>query len=156
VEDSIIGKPAYFLDVYDLHRYPDSIQTPLGVLGFKYDPNFPSFAKINIRPGQYNYSVSQDDSISIPFIAEIPKLYLSYILDHPAIKSALVIGVYNKYGWVSDLPTPFTLYDLVKGPLEITLRPRLKPGKYFLRFAIQAGDYNPTHNSQRILLQVKD
>ena len=44
LEDSLLGKPVYYLDKYDLWRFKDSLQTSIGWVGYKYDSSFASFA----------------------------------------------------------------------------------------------------------------
>src|SRR6185503_8253198 len=43
IEKEMIGKPVYFLDIYDLSRFSDSLKTPIGYVGYRYDPSFVSF-----------------------------------------------------------------------------------------------------------------
>src|SRR5690606_6912783 len=35
IEDSLLGKPVYFPDIYDMHRFPDSLQPPIGWVGYR-------------------------------------------------------------------------------------------------------------------------
>ena len=151
VEDSVIGKPVYYFDIFDHWRFPDSIQTPFGWLGYKFDSSYYSFAKVTIVPSKFIYHIKQQDSVSLTFNSLIPEHYKKYIA---RVKTNLRICVYSPYRWVKDIPTNLTLQDLAKGPQTIHIHPRLEPGKYFLRFSLQAGDYNPTHNSQKILLRI--
>ena len=44
VEDSLLGKPVYFLDKFRLTRFPDSLKTPIGWVGYMYDSSLASFA----------------------------------------------------------------------------------------------------------------
>jgi hypothetical protein len=50
IENELFGNPVYFLDIYDLQRFPDSLKTPLGYIGYRYDPNFISFQEVHIIP----------------------------------------------------------------------------------------------------------
>jgi hypothetical protein len=45
----MLGKPVYFLDKYLLYRFPDSLKTPVGWIGYIFDSALMSFAKINIK-----------------------------------------------------------------------------------------------------------
>jgi hypothetical protein len=151
IEDSINGKPAWFIDIFDLYRFKDTIKTPYGYLGYKHDSAFYSFAKISFIPEKYIYSISKTDSFTLTATPEVPAHYKPY-LDRVAV-SDIRLCVYDKYGWIKDLPTNYKLQDLT-GPITITVFPQLKPGKYFLRISISANNNNPTHNRQKILLKI--
>ena len=40
VEDSLLGKGVYFMDIYDVQRFPDSLQARLWPIGYRYDSIF--------------------------------------------------------------------------------------------------------------------
>ncbi|HEX5654024.1 MAG TPA: glycosyltransferase family 39 protein [Chitinophagaceae bacterium] len=155
VEDSLLGKPVYFMDKYRVYRFPDSLQTPIGWMGYRYDSSFASFAKINIKPSSAKISIDAGEPLEIQASVSIPEHYRQFISNHQ-MEDSIKIGVFDKKGWLKDLDTPLHLRELVnKKEFTISLDPGLSKGKYFLRFTIQVNYYNATHNSDKIELMVK-
>ena len=152
VEDSMLGKPVYLIDKYDLWRFTDSLKTPIGWVGYKYDSSFASFAKVQIEA-----AVLFKEGAGFVLIgnAKMSSLYEGYISRHPELQSKIIIGVFNKKGWIKDFITQLTLQQLIKGKFSLTINPQLPKGKYYLRFAIGIGFYNPTHNSKKIELIIE-
>jgi hypothetical protein len=152
LEDSMLGKPAYYLDIYNLWRFTDSLKTPLGWMGYRYDTTLASFAKIQIAlkekklPANYTGMATIFDAV-----ATMPPSYRTYILNHPEIQVKIIVGVFNEKGWIEDYLTSLTLQDLFKDKFSIRIDTfHLKEGTYYLRFAIGVGNENPTHNSDKI------
>jgi len=144
------------LDKYDLWKFPDSIKTPVGWIGYKYDSSFVSFAKIRISAVPKNIIAKEEEKILLNCRFEIPETYSSYIRSHPILNDTTKIGVFNKNGWIKDNYTGFSLHQ-ANEQHEIILQivPALPPGKYYLLFSINSGYYIPTHNSNKIELLIK-
>ena len=156
IEDSMLGKPVYLLDKYDLWRLEDSITTPIGVIGYRYDPVFISFAKVRVETGKNKYSIKQNDSLALRVRFIIPPLYAGFIKTHPVLKDSTVIGLFTKSGWIKDIPVPVRLSAInAQEEIGLLIKPGLAKGKYFFRFAIHSGYYYPTHNSDKIELVVE-
>jgi len=155
IEDSLLGKPVFFLDKYNLQRFHDSLKTPLGWIGYKYDPSWASLNKVKIIPAEMKITARQNDSIVINAVAQLPQAYYNYIASHTEIQSTVIIGIYNKYGWIKDYVSHFTIQQIVREKFRIAFFSGLSKGNYYLRFAIGANGYNPTHNSEKIKLIVK-
>jgi len=67
----------------------------------------------------------------------------------------MVVGVFNKYGWLEDLPVSNSLHDLVQKPAELKFDPQLPKGNYYLIFSIlHSGTVTATHNSEKIKLVI--
>ena len=65
----------------------------------------------------------------------------------------MVLGVFNKHGWLEDLPISNSLYELAQKPAKLKFDPRLPKGNYYLIFSIlHVGTVTPTHNSEKIKL----
>ena len=155
IEDSMLGKPVYFLDIYGLMRFPDSIKTPVGRVGYRYDSSFASFVKVKIESSENKISIRQADSVTITAIAKMPKAYFNYIAGNSNLKSKIIIAVFNKYGWIKDYDTPLTIQQIAQGSFRFSFYPQLEKGEYYLLFAIGSDFYNPTHNSDKIKLIVE-
>jgi len=154
VEDSLLGKPVYFLDRYKLYRFKDSVNTPIGYVSYEYDSSFTSFAKVTFLPAQTSFTVEQGNSINLKGVTEMPSLYSDFIATHPSVRSLIRVAFFNDRGWIKDWIAPVTLQQLSAKQFDFTFDPALPKGKYFMRFAIEA-DYNITHNSDKITLIVK-
>lgn len=155
IEDSLLGKPVYILDIHN----PDSFQTrmpvTLGTLNYKYDSAFASFAKVNFIPSAKSINVKENSAFAIDIHTELPKKFYDYILLHPELKIELLLGVFDKYGWIEDLPVPGRLYDLVQKPAKLRFNAGLSEGNYYLIFSIlNIGTVTGTHNSEKIKLVV--
>lgn len=155
IEDTLLGKPVFLIDKYDLWRFSDSVKTPLGWMGFGYDSSLASFAKVQIEISEPRISIKQGDSVVINAIAKMPQPYYNYISDHPQLSAKVIIGIFNKKGWVKDCHTSLTLQQVEQSRFSSILNPQLPKGKYYLRFAIGVGIYNPTHNSDKIELIIE-
>ncbi|MDZ4795812.1 MAG: glycosyltransferase family 39 protein [Bacteroidota bacterium] len=156
IEDSLLGKPVYLLDLYDLWRFPDSLKTTVGLIGFGYDSSFISFGKVQFETVRKSYTIkTQDTALVLNFNLVMPPAYKEMIITTPNLKDTTQLGVFNAKGWIKDINTSLSLRELVNNPSgQITINPGLAPGKYFLRFAIRSGYYYPTHNSEKIALIV--
>jgi hypothetical protein len=155
IEDSMLGKSVYFLDIYNMGSFPDSMKTPLGWVGYRYDSSFASFAKVKIENTETKYKIRESDSVTIKAVANMPQAYYNFISANNGLKSKIIIGVYNKFGWIKDYDTPLTLQQITRESFRFTFYPHLKKGNYYLLFAIGTGSYNPTHNSDKIKLIVE-
>ena len=153
VEDSILGKPVFILDIHNLDSFESKMATPIGIVGFRYDSAFSSFAKIKFIPDKEVIQVSGEmESLEMTVKVEAPQKYYDYVVSHPHLHTQIVIGVFNKYGWVKDLPVEYSLIDFIQKPRTLSyLDLNLQGIRYYLVFSIyHAGTITGTHNSKRI------
>lgn len=156
IEDSLLGKPVYLLDIYDLKRFPDSLKTAIGWIGYKYDSSFASFAKIKISTGAKKIIAKKGEEVLLKCHFEIPGYYSSFIRTHPLLNDTTRIGIFNKDGWIKDIFTSLSLRQMSEmKEIELPIMPALAPGKYYLIFSIKSGYYNATHNSDRTALLIQ-
>lgn len=157
LEEAVLGKPVYFLDKYQLWRFPDSLKTPVGYVGYQYDPAFVSFAKILVDVVPKKITIKEGDEFTLQCRFTVPEQYASFIKDHTTLLNDTTrIGVFGKKGWVKDVFTLLTVSQMMKEKeTSLTINTGLPKGKYYLRFAINAGAYGPTHNSAKIELLVE-
>lgn len=154
VEDSVLGKPVYILDIHELHRYPDSVRTPLYTVGYRYDSAYHSFAKIIFSTT--DLSVSANDSLPINFTLNVPANYQTYLAGHPNINPKIAVAFFNGQKMDHFVELPFALQDvLTKNIRSVRVKHGLKPGKYFLRFGVMSDSGFFSHNSEKIKLEVK-
>ena len=152
IEDSLLGKPVYFLDKHGLWRFNDSLQTPIGWVGYKYDSAFYSYAKVQINPEKKRYEVNgKEGAMTIRFETAMPEKYKNLILKNQLKEVTILIGLFSDKGWIKDVSTTFTILQLAKEKKgTVVIYPKLDPGKYYLRFAIASAGYEPTHNSDKV------
>lgn len=155
LEDSMLGKPVYFMDVYDLWRFPDSMKTPLGWIGYRYDPSFASFAKVKIETTEKKIRIRPTDPVVINAVAKMPKAYYDFISRNSGLRSKIIVSVFNKFGWIKDYDTPLSIQQITQDGFRFSFYPELEKGNYFLLFAIGIDFYYPTHNSDKIKLAVE-
>lgn len=155
-EDSVFGKTVYFLDIYRLSRFPDSLHTPIGWVGYKREPAFLSFAKVIFTPLKNEIVVATGDSLRIAAKVDMPEPYRDLLVTRTLTSDTTRLAIFNKKGLVKVLDTGIRLNDLAAGPVvDLTLHHGLPKGKYSLRFVVRHGEGNATHNSNKINLRVK-
>ncbi|MBL7723433.1 MAG: glycosyltransferase family 39 protein [Chitinophagaceae bacterium] len=155
VEDSLLGKKVYYLDKYDLYRFNDSLKTSIGRIGYKYDSSFISFAKVKIEVSQNEVSLREGAEFTLDCSFTIPEQYANFINKSANLYDTIRIGVYQSGKWKKDIYTRLSLKEMVEQKkVSVIINPGLAKGNYFLRFAINSGYRNATHNSDKIKLIV--
>jgi hypothetical protein len=156
VEDSFLGKPVYIWDANDSLAVKDSITSSLGTIYYSYDSSFHSFTKVMINAEERNYTISENEPLTIKATVSVPPHYKTYLQQHPQIDFPVKVGVFEKNSLVKDVPTNMSLQKLVQKEAQVfTLPLQLTKGKYFLRFAIGSDGGWFTHNSNKINVEVK-
>lgn len=157
IEQEMLGKPVYFLDIYDLNRFPDSLKTPIGYVGYKYDSSFVSFGTISIRTSESNYKIKEQDSLRMNCSYLMTRWQSGFLFEHPGIKHSISLVFFQKRKVVAERILPITLDRWIRQSLDtvIALKPNLPKGHYQMMFSIAVPGYNPTHNSEKIKLRVE-
>ncbi len=156
VEDSLLGKPVYFLDIFNHERLTDSMKTSIGLLGYRYDSSFHSFAKIKFKALTKNIRVKAGEECKFPCRIELTEQYERFIRSRSALNDTTRIGLFNKNGWLRDVFTDLSLRRLVdQKTFEIKFDPGLPKGNYYLIFSINCDYSNPTHNSEKIGMTIE-
>jgi hypothetical protein len=154
IEDSMLGKPIYLLDKYRLFRFTDSVKTPLGAVGYRYDSSFASFAKVQVICSPTKVILVRKDSFTLEARPALTPQYAAFI-SRLRDDTRVYLSIYDEYGWLRDIYLPFTVQEFVKINHEFVFTIDLAPGKYFFRFAFKDRDYDATHNSEKVEVQVK-
>ena len=155
IEDVLLGKPVYYLDIYGLNRFTDSLKTPLGYIGYKYDPAFNSFAKVEIRCSQNKYKIGRSDSLLLVCRTKMPDRYSMYISDNGGFNPVIKIFIFSKKKIVKEISTDLSMQDIPREQFSVSIKPDLLPGNYYFRFGIETPGYNATHNSEKIKLTIE-
>ncbi len=156
IEDSLLGKPVYFMDKYDLWRCTDSLETSIGWVGYRFDSSLASFAKIKVETDAKKIIIKEGDVVTLKCHFEIPPHYADFVRRQSSLNDTTRIGIFNSKGWIKDLFTGLSLQKMVEEKeTTVHITPGLPKGKYYLRFAINSGYRNPSHNSDKIELVVE-
>lgn len=156
IEDSLLGRPVYILDTHNLDSFPNKMHTGIGVVGYKYDSVWSSFAKVKLIADRKGIDMKRGTSVSIILDAELSQLYRNYIMNRPNLRTKIVAGIFNKRGWVKDFTVPFSLYELITEKRQVLVDPDVPNGRYFMIFSIYAeGTITPTYNSDKITLVIR-
>jgi len=156
VEDSLLGKGVYFMDIYEVERFPHTIEARQWPVGYRYDSAFHSFAQIMLVPQPSSYAVKEGQTLSITFNVQVPPHYKNYLQQNSTVDMPVKIGVFKTRDWVKDIELPVTLQSLVQAPtLQVPLTLNLPKGEYFLRVAIGSSTGIFTHNSDKINITVE-
>jgi hypothetical protein len=154
IEDSMLGRPVYILDIYNLETFDDSLQAKLWKIGMNKDSSFRSFARIMLRSKRVPGNMKAGETILLQLQVSMPDHYRAYLQQHPEVNYPVKVGVFQNRDWVQDIETPLRLQDLWKQE-QVSVPIRLPAGDYFLRVAIGTSTTVFTHNSDKINLQVR-
>lgn len=156
IENELLLKPVYNLDIYNVPAFDDSIKTSIGIIGFRYDLSFISFAKIKMVVNENNVIIKKGEKINLYCNIEMPDNYRQLLSTLDAVNFNCKIGIFSTDGWIRDIPvnlSPKKLSPL--NHLVINFPLSLEKGNYYLRVALQWKDYPATHNSKKIKLEVR-
>jgi len=148
IEDSLQNKPVVIADIYDMDRFTDSIQTPIGWVGYRIDSSFQGTSKYWFEPSTTSMSAKTGDSL---------RFYGTF---HRPVKGGRIenarIGVFQNGKWLEDWSVAGEIwYPSSDGEyFRTTLKQSLAPGNYVLVFALNAPGLPPTHNSRKIKLTI--
>lgn len=149
IEDSLQGRPVAIVDIYDMQRFTDSINTPIGWVGYRIDSSFQGTSKYWFEPFTTKIDARSGDSIRISGNFTIPPT-------GGTIESGR-IGVFQNGKWLMDWAIPKECWYLSSDGyyFRTVVHQDLTPGKYVLIFALNAPGLPPTHNSRKIQLTVR-
>ena len=152
IEDSLQGKKVVVMDIYDMHRYTDSIQTPIGWVGYRIDSSFKGTSKYWFDPFKHELMVRSGDTIRISGEFKIPT---SIQFATPQIDS-IRIGVFLKGKWLKDWMMNENIFSPSSDGIyfSVAMADPLPAGEYVLMFALNAPGLPPTHNSRKIRLTI--
>lgn len=156
VEDSLLGKPVYVMDIYPLEvkQFTESIKTPLYTVNYYYDSSYHSFAKINFS--SRDYVVKKDDLLQLKFSVDVSMHYKTYLTKNPTVDAAIALAFFNGQKMAKYIVLPFTLQQMIIQPIHsATVLPELPKGEYFIRFGIMSDSDLYTHNSEKIKLSIE-
>jgi len=155
IEDSLLGRPVFLLDIHNLDSFQNRMATAIGTIGYRYDSAFSSFAKLQFVPSEKTIHGSRESSFEIHVRPNLPEKYVQYSDAHPDLNCKIFVGVFGKHGWIKDLPVPLTLQQSIRGPSTLTFASDLPKGNYYLIFSVYSpGTIIPSHNSAKIKLVI--
>ena len=95
VEDSLLGKPVYMFDIFNLDSFPQKIKTGIGTLGYKYDSAFVSLAKVQFVPSQKIYRTTSAQRVVMKYKVTMPDHYWNYLKTHSHIDAEIFLSFFN-------------------------------------------------------------
>jgi hypothetical protein len=156
IEDSLLGKAVFLLDIYNLDSFQNKMTTPIGTVGYKYDSAFSSFAKVKFIPTTQTIRPMEGGVkfLEMTVRAELSERYYTYITTHPELQTQIMIGVFGKHGWIKDVAVEYSLMEMIQQPRTLRfLNLDLRGKDYYLIFSIyRVGNITATHNSGKIPL----
>jgi hypothetical protein len=156
IEDSLIGKKVFVMDIYGVNLFRDSFQARLWSVGFSPDSNFHSFARVLVQPERDHYVIDSGASLRLNFKVNYPAPYTDYLRQHPESDEPVIVSFSSGKETIKDMRTGFTVYNLMLSPIQrIEIFPGLRPGKYFLLFAVATSTDLYTANSRKIEITIK-
>lgn len=158
IEDSIIGKPVYYMDIYGMHLFPDSLKTPLGYVGYRFDSSFLSFQTVNI-PLRSPHKIKSSDSLLVYF-GGTPKtgsVQIDYLKKNPQTRYAVRLVFFKGKEIMAEIPVRFDLDKVYRKSerLSFKVKPDLPKGSYQMMLSFSVLGYHPTHNSKKIELTIE-
>lgn len=155
IEDSILGKPVYIMDIYNVDKHQHQIETPLFTVGYSFDSAYHSFAKIQFNAKEQ--SIALDDSLKFEFELIVPAHYQQYLQHHPEVNPSIALGIFDGQKMVKQIELPYMLQDVLRKNIRhVALRPALPKGTYFIRFGVMCDSGLFTHNSEKIKLTISE
>lgn len=156
-EQNIIGRSVFIADIHHELHFSDSVKTNKGWLGISADHLFAALGEIKIIPHQKNIESVLNKKITLRCSSVIPNQYLSFLTQHPELKTELLAGVFKGKELVKEVKTSITAQQLTRlAEFDVLLDLKSIPaGKYDLRFAISSNGYPPTHNSNNLKLSIQ-
>lgn len=149
IEDSLQGKPVVIADIYDMHRFTDSIQTPIGWVGYRIDSSFQGTSKYWLQPAKNMIDARSGEKIRIngDFM----------VAPRGGQIDSVRIGVFDKGRWLKDWKMANNSWSSTSEGsfFDVTIDESLPPGEYTLVFALNAPGLPPTHNSRKIQLGIR-
>jgi hypothetical protein len=154
----MIGKPVYFLDIYGMNRFPDSLNTPIGYVGYRYDSSFISFETVNI-PLYAKHIIGQDDSLHFRYggIPMIGNQHWYYLKKNPQKVYSIHLVFFRGKNIKKEIPVSLDVDRINEknGDCSFTIKPGLPKGNYLMMLSFSVPGYNPTHNREKIKLEVE-
>jgi hypothetical protein len=156
IEDSILGKTVYVMDIHGLNFFTDSIQARMWKVGFSRDSGFYSFSRLWIKCEHFNSAFHKNDSLILHLRATMPEYYNNYLLHHPEIDEPIIVSFFKGKEWLEDINLNSSLQAFARNSMQqIIISPHLEKGTYVLLFAVKSSAELFTRNSEKISVIVK-
>lgn len=156
VETDLIHQPVYHADIYNSEKFSNILNTPIGKIGYRYDSSFVSFSTLHFSLKKRSIIIKQDAPLNFYTSLHISPEHKSALQKIEMQKFSIRLGIFKKNKWIKDLPLSITPMQIANTRnLQIIADHQLDKGIYYFRISLQAADYPPTHNSEKILLEVQ-
>lgn len=156
VETQLLDKPVYNLDIYNTERFPKTMNTRIGIIGYRYDTSFVSFSTIQFITEERSIISSAGKELDIHAFLKMDPLHKVALQKMKQENFSMRLGIFQNNKWVKDILLNITPSQLANTQNVLIRTPHnLDKGNYYLRIALQSGEYPASHNSEKISLEVK-
>ncbi|HRG23434.1 MAG TPA: glycosyltransferase family 39 protein [Chitinophagaceae bacterium] len=154
VDQYILGKPAWFFDSYNLKDFKDTLQTPAGTIGYRYDSFFVSFPQLQFITETPTIKLDGGGFTHVTFTLQMPAFYHSFIRNSTIdFRDTIRVAFFNDNGWIKDVNAGMTVKEAARdGQVKIQINPGLPAGLYNYMIAVNCGSLPPTQNSKKYSL----
>jgi hypothetical protein len=154
IEKDLLGKPVYFLDIYDLDRFPQKIMTPIGEVGYRYDSAFLSFSGIKFNIERPGYRLKAGNPLILKGDIKMDDEYREVLNRHVHAPVTINLMVFKNKKIIKEIQLPLSIFSQPE-QFDCTINLSLPVGHYQSCISIVVSGYNPTHNSNLISLVVE-
>ena len=156
IEERLLGRPVYIMDIYRTDTFPNRIKTPLWTIGYTKENFYYSFVKVRFTPEQLNYKIGSSDLLKLSFTVTLPLKYKSFLLQHPEVDVPLKIALLDREFPIKEIYTGYCLQDFISKDIHsISIDPRLMKGSYNVYFILGSSDGTYTRNSEKVNLGIE-
>lgn len=158
VEESMLAKPVYLLDIYPISNPDDSLETAVGMIRYRYDSSFLSFETFEV-PFSPTTKIRQGDSLRVRYggkpIGQGEQL--SYLRKGDQIGLRVHLVFFNGRDIVAEIPVTldFERINRKGDDLFFSVKPELPKGRYQIMLSFAVPGHNPTHNSRKVDLVIE-
>jgi hypothetical protein len=155
VEKELLGKPVFFMDIYGIQRFPDSLNTTIGTIGYRYDSSFSSFAGVQFQTGHSSYRIRANELLLLQGNINMPDAYRVF-LSHGGSNAQVSLFIFKEKTVIRELLLSQQLNTGSSKAFLYTVSTGLSPGIYTGIISVTVPGYNPTHNSEKIKIIVTE
>lgn len=157
-ESNLLGKPVFLADIYNLSAFSDSVKTKKGWVGLQVDAQYAALGGIQLLTAQKKIEANNKNPFALVCRRKITAAYISFLQANENIETELLAGVFLGKKLIAEIPTGITARQIAAAENTLTVPlhfEHIPPGNYLLRLSIRSKNYPPTHNSEKIELEIR-
>jgi hypothetical protein len=157
-EASLLGRPVFIANIYNIGDFADSVKTKKGWVGFSSDTMYAALGDIEIITEQKKINIRETKTIILKCKRKISRWYWTFLSGHKDLKTELLAGIFKGKEMIKEFKTEITAQQLANSfdGFDVLLNfENIPTGKYVIRLGIQSKGYPPTHNSRNIDVEIR-